>query len=58
MSRKVLLHFNEGEDAELHMTLKLTLPKKWVAEQSPLKVLEVRCVRCVAGLLSNCFACH
>jgi hypothetical protein len=42
MSRKVLLHFNEGEDAELHMTLKLTLPKKWVAEQSPLKVLEVR----------------
>ncbi|CAN0026779.1 unnamed protein product, partial [Chrysoparadoxa australica] len=37
---KVYLHYEEGDDPELHMTLKLTLPKKWV-DQSPVKVLDL-----------------
>ncbi|KAG5191019.1 chp-1 [Tribonema minus] len=41
MSRKVYLHYEEGSDAELHTTLKLTLPRKWVAEGSPMQVLEL-----------------
>jgi hypothetical protein len=55
MSRKVLLHFNEGADAELHMTLKLTLPKKWVLEQSPVKVLEVCCSQPAAVSCKECY---
>lgn len=37
---KVYVHYEEGSDAELHVTLKLTLPKKWNGE-SPVKLLQV-----------------
>lgn len=35
---KVYVHYEEGSDAELHVTLKLTLPKKW-NDESPMKLL-------------------
>lgn len=38
---KVYVHYEEGSDAENHVTLKLTLPKKW-NDESPAKLLEVR----------------
>lgn len=41
---KVYVHFEEGSDAELHVTLKLTLPKKW-NDESPMKLLKVSCCR-------------
>lgn len=34
------VHYEEGSDAELHVTLKLTLPKKW-NDESPMKLLQV-----------------
>lgn len=37
---KVYVHYEEGSDAELHVTLKLTLPKKW-NDESPMKLLQV-----------------
>lgn len=37
---KVYVHYEEGSDAELHVTLKLTLPKKW-NDESPVKLLKV-----------------
>ena len=40
MGKKVYVHYEEGADAELHVTLKLTLPAKWASE-SPLKLLEL-----------------
>lgn len=45
MSRKVYVHYEEGSDSELHTTLKLTLPRKWVAEGHPLQILEVSAMR-------------
>lgn len=38
---KVYVHYEEGSDAELHVTLKLTLPKKW-NDESPVKLLKVK----------------
>lgn len=40
---KVYVHYEEGSDAELHVTLKLTLPKKW-HDESPVKLLQVQSV--------------
>lgn len=37
---KVYVHYEEASNAELHVTLKLTLPKKW-NDESPVKLLEV-----------------
>ncbi|CAB1119694.1 unnamed protein product [Ectocarpus sp. CCAP 1310/34] len=37
---KVYVHFEEGSDAELHVTLKLTLPKKW-NDESPVRLLKL-----------------
>mmetsp|Transcript_7326 Transcript_7326/g.9655 ORF Transcript_7326/g.9655 Transcript_7326/m.9655 type:complete len:312 (-) Transcript_7326:185-1120(-) len=37
---KVYVHYEEGENADLHKTLKLTLPKKWV-QQSTEQVLDL-----------------
>jgi len=37
---KVYVHYEESEDTEVHLTLKLTLPKKWL-DQSTMKVLEL-----------------
>lgn len=37
---KVYVHYEEGIDPELHLTLKLTLPRKWDGE-SPMKLLKV-----------------
>ncbi|CAM9422460.1 unnamed protein product [Phaeothamnion confervicola] len=37
---KVYLHYEEGEDTKRHMTLKLTLPRKWDGD-SPVRVLEL-----------------
>lgn len=37
---KVYVHYEEGGDAELHVTLKLTLPKRW-NDESPMKLLQV-----------------
>eukprot|EP00752_Nemacystus_decipiens_P003243 g3001.t1 len=37
---KVYVHYEEGSDAELHVTLKLTLPKKW-NDESPVKLLKL-----------------
>lgn len=38
---KVYVHYEEGSDAEQHVTLKLTLPKRW-NDESPVKLLKVR----------------
>lgn len=38
---KVYVHYEEGSDAEQHVTLKLTLPKRW-NDESPVKLLQVR----------------
>lgn len=35
------VHYEEGTDAEQHVTLKLTLPKRW-NDESPVKLLQVR----------------
>jgi hypothetical protein len=37
---KLYVHYEEGASEDLHTTLKLTLPKKWVS-QPILQVLEV-----------------
>lgn len=37
---KVYVHYEEGSDAEQHVTLKLTLPKRW-NDESPIKLLQV-----------------
>lgn len=37
---KVYVHYEEGGDAELHVTLKLTLPKRW-NDESPMKLLQL-----------------
>lgn len=37
---KVYVHYEEGIDLELHLTLKLTLPRKW-DDESPTKLLKV-----------------
>ncbi|CAN0290182.1 unnamed protein product [Discosporangium mesarthrocarpum] len=37
---KVYVHYEEGLDTDLHVTLKLTLPKKWEAK-NPFMVLEL-----------------
>lgn len=42
---KVYVHYEEGSDAELHVTLKLTLPKKW-NDESPVKLLQVCSTEC------------
>lgn len=42
---KVYVHFEEGSDAELHVTLKLTLPKKW-NDESPVRLLKVLLYDC------------
>ena len=33
------LHYREGDDANLHHSLKLTVPPKWLAEGAPLRRL-------------------
>lgn len=43
MGMKVYVHYEEGGDAELHVTLKLTLPKKW-NDESPVKLLKVNSI--------------
>ncbi|CAM9654957.1 unnamed protein product [Choristocarpus tenellus] len=37
---KVYVHYEQGSDTDLHVTLKLTLPKKW-EDQNPVRVLEL-----------------
>lgn len=37
---KVYVHYEEGGDVEQHVTLKLTLPRRWDGE-SPVKLLQV-----------------
>lgn len=37
---KVYVHYEDNESEDLHLTLKLTLPKKWV-DQPIKQVLEV-----------------
>lgn len=49
---KVYVHFEEGSDAELHVTLKLTLPKKW-NDESPVKLLKVDYCRTAVPLLRD-----
>ena len=38
---KVTVHYTEGDDESLHTALKLTLPKKWLAQPTD-KVRNVR----------------
>ncbi len=37
---KIFIHYKEGSETDLHKTLKLTVPKKWL-DKSPTKVLDL-----------------
>ncbi len=40
IAMRVFVHYKEGSETDLHKTLKLTIPKKWL-DKSPTKVLDL-----------------